>query len=90
MPAQVPFCDLSEGWRESGEDLHPFLELGVRSLREQPTPDVSGRLGPAGGPEADITVRDDVLDPDNQAIRVLREVLDAQYGWTATVFGICP
>ena len=25
MPAQVPFGDLSEGWRECGEDLAMFL-----------------------------------------------------------------
>jgi hypothetical protein len=41
MPAQVPFGDLSEGWRECGEDLAVFLQAGARALRNQAIPDVS-------------------------------------------------
>jgi len=41
MAAQVPFGDLSLGWRECDEDLIRFLETGARALRAQPTPDVS-------------------------------------------------
>lgn len=135
MAAQVPFPDLSEGWREAGEDLYAFLELGARSLREQPTPDPSAytqqvrllqsvlrfdsialawdlrllrpaaglaawvvdRAGaalagwlPDGGTVTDIAVRDDVLDPDDHVVRLLRDLLHAQYTWTTTVFGISP
>jgi hypothetical protein len=153
MAAQVPFGDLTEGWREAGEDLGTFLELGARTLREQPTPDVScytqqvrllqsvlrfdsialawqaRLLGPADGvaawvvdragnalaglvladdtvPAEDtvqadgtvqaedraagIVVSADLLNPDDQVIRLLRDVLDAQYAWTKAVFGISP
>lgn len=133
MAAQVPFDDLTAEWCESGADLCAFLELGVRTLRTQPTPDVSAytyqvrllqrllrfdsialawellqpaggvaalvvdRAGsalagwiPAGGTVADITVHNDVLEPDDQVIRLLSEVLQAQYTWTATVFGSGP
>jgi len=41
MAAQVPFGDLTEGWLECGEDLTKFLETGARSLRTQPTPEIS-------------------------------------------------
>jgi len=41
MAAEVPFGDLSEGWRECGEDLAEFLRAGARALRNQPIPDVS-------------------------------------------------
>jgi hypothetical protein len=41
MAAQVPFGDLSEGWRECGEDLAAFLQAGARALRDQPVPDIS-------------------------------------------------
>ena len=132
MAAQVPFGDLTEGWREAGADLCAFLELGARTLREQPTPDVSAftqqvrllqrvlrfdsialiwearairpaasvaawvvdRAGtalagwiPADGTASDIAVRDDVFGPDDRVIRLLGEVLQAQYAWTTTVFG---
>ena len=41
LPAQVPFGDLYRGWKECGKDLVSFLELGARTLRAQPTPDIS-------------------------------------------------
>lgn len=41
MAAQVPFGDLTQGWRECGENLASFLEAGARALRTQPTPDIS-------------------------------------------------
>jgi hypothetical protein len=41
LPAQVPFGDLTEGWRECGKDLARFLEAGARALRAQATPDIS-------------------------------------------------
>jgi hypothetical protein len=41
LATQVPFGDLTEGWRECGEDLFRFLETGARTLRTQPTPDIS-------------------------------------------------
>jgi hypothetical protein len=41
MAAEVPFGDLSEGWRECGEDIAMFLRAGARALRNQPTPDIS-------------------------------------------------
>jgi hypothetical protein len=41
MASEVPFGDLSEGWRECGEDLAEFLRAGARALRNQPIPDVS-------------------------------------------------
>jgi hypothetical protein len=41
LPAQVPFGDLYRGWTECGRDLVSFLELGARTLRAQPTPDIS-------------------------------------------------
>jgi hypothetical protein len=41
MATTVPFGDLSEGWRECGEDLVRFLEAGARALRSQPVPDIS-------------------------------------------------
>jgi hypothetical protein len=41
LPAQVPFGDLKEGWRECGKDLVNFLETGARTLRAQATPDIS-------------------------------------------------
>ena len=135
MPAQVPFDDLSDEWREVGEDLHAFLELGARTIREQATPPAScypqqvrllqlmlrfdsialvweARLAgpdngvsalvvdrkgnvlagliPADGTVAGIVVRADLIDPDDEVIGLLREVLDAQYAWTTSVFGISP
>ena len=41
MAAEVPFGDLSEGWRECGEDLAEFLQAGARALRNQPIPDAA-------------------------------------------------
>ncbi len=41
LPAQVPFGDLYQGWKECGKDLVSFLDLGARTLRAQPTPDIS-------------------------------------------------
>ncbi|HEY6495840.1 MAG TPA: hypothetical protein VIZ43_21375, partial [Trebonia sp.] len=41
MPARVPFGDLSQGWRECGEDLAVFLQTGARALRAQAIPDAS-------------------------------------------------
>jgi hypothetical protein len=141
LAAQVPFGDLSEGWREAGEDLGAFLELGARTLREQPKPPVScyttqvrllqmvlrfdsialawqpRRVGQAegvaawvvdragnalagvmpadstvlaDGTVAGIEVSTDMLDPGDQIIPLLRAVLDAQYAWTTSVFGISP
>jgi hypothetical protein len=141
MTAQVPFGDLSEGWREAGEDLGAFLELGARTLRDQPKPHIScytmqvrllqyvlrfdsialawdarlvgqadgvaawvvdragntlAGLAPADaavladGTVPGITVRADLLDPDDQVIPLLRDLLDAQYEWTTSVFGISP
>jgi hypothetical protein len=132
MPAQVPFGDLSEGWRECGEDLPVFLQAGARALRTQPIPDVSayseqirilqrvlrfdsivmvwrdpalttfslvalavdraghalaGRI-PADGTAADIQVTDDEPAADDKIIALLRDVLQAQYEWTATAFGL--
>lgn len=41
MAVEVPFGDLSEGWRECGENLAEFLQAGARALRNQPIPDAS-------------------------------------------------
>ena len=41
MAAEVPFGDLSEGWRECGENLAEFLQAGARALRNQPIPDAA-------------------------------------------------
>jgi hypothetical protein len=45
---------------------------------------------PAGGTSADIEITDDEA-PDDEAIAgLLRDVLLAQYEWTAAVFGLVP
>jgi hypothetical protein len=132
MPAQVPFGDLSEGWRECGEDLAMFLQAGARALRNQAIPDVAGfseqirilqrvlrfdsivmvwhdpgrtafsmvalavdRAGnalagriPADGTTADIEITDEEPADDDKIIALLRDVLQAQYEWTSTAFGL--
>lgn len=134
MPAAVPFGDLSEGWRECGEDLAAFLQAGARALRDQPIPEISGyseqirilqrvlrfdsivmvwrdpcriafsmvalavdRAGNslagrirAGGTVADIEIVDNDPSADDEITVLLRDVLIAQYEWTATVFGLVP
>jgi hypothetical protein len=132
MPAQVPFGDLSEGWRESDADLAMFLQAGARALRNQAIPDVSafseqmrilqrvlrfdsivmvwhdpgrtafsmvalavdragnalaGRI-PADGTTADIEITDEEPADDDKIVALLRDVLQAQYEWTSTAFGL--
>lgn len=132
MPAQVPFGDLSEGWRECGEDLAMFLQAGARALRNQAIPDVSsfseqirllqrvlrfdsivmvwhdpgrtafsmvalavdragnaltGRI-PADGTVADIEITDEEPTGDDKIVVLLHDVLQAQYEWTSTAFGL--
>lgn len=41
VSAHVPFDDLSEDWRECGEDLAKFLTAGAAELRSQATPDAA-------------------------------------------------
>lgn len=133
LPAGISFGDLTEGWRECGQDIATFLRAGVDALRSQPIPDMSayteeirllqrvlrfdsiamawrdpehpafslvalavdragnflaGRV-PDGGTEADIEVTGEAPDARDKAFLVLlHELLQAQYDWTTTAFGL--
>ena len=134
MAAEVPFGDLTRGWRECHQSLVAFLQSGVMALRTQPIPDIStyseqvrilqrvlrfdsiamvwcdpgramfslvalavdragnalaGRL-PSGGGLADIEVTDERSTADDLIVALLHEVLQAQYEWTTTAFGLVP
>jgi hypothetical protein len=45
---------------------------------------------PAGGTSADIEITDDEAPDDEAVAGLLRDVLLAQYEWTAAVFGLVP
>lgn len=50
---------------------------------------LAGRL-PAGGTAADIEITDDKPADDDAIVALLHEVLQAQYDWTSTAFGLAP
>ena len=79
------FDSIALAWHDPGRAPGPVVALAVDRAGNA----LAGWL-PDGGTGADIEVTDDVPAADDLIAGLLRELLQAQYEWTSTVFGLVP
>jgi hypothetical protein len=80
------FDSIAMVWHDRDRAMFSMVALAVDRAGNA----LAGRL-PAGGTTADIEVTDDEPSAaDDMLIALLHEVLQAQYDWTTTAFGLVP
>ncbi len=72
-------------WHDPDRAMFSMVALAVDRAGNA----LAGRL-PAGGTATDIEIIDDRPADDDMIIGLLHEVLQAQYDWTTTAFGLVP
>lgn len=79
------FDSIAMVWHDPGRAMLPVVALAVDRAGNA----LAGWL-PDGGTAADIAVSDDDPAAEDLIIALLHELLQAQYEWTSTVFGLVP
>ena len=79
------FDSIAMVWHDRDRAMFSMVALAVDRAGNA----LAGRL-PSGGTVADIEVTDDESSDDDVIVALLHEVLQAQYDWTTTAFGLVP
>jgi hypothetical protein len=79
------FDSIAMVWHDPGRAALPLVALAVDRAGYA----LAGWL-PEGAAEADIEVTDDDPAADDLIVALLHELLQAQFEWTSTVFGLVP
>ncbi|MGH3278217.1 MAG: hypothetical protein ACRDNW_03675 [Trebonia sp.] len=79
------FDSIAMVWHDPDRAMYSMVALAVDRAGNA----IAGRL-PAGATTEDIEVIDDKPADDAMIVALLHEVLQAQYDWTTTAFGLVP